>query len=148
MGTIKLKNMTIEKGLQSAATFFALGCAAFHSAYIGLMWDDDNSTYTFVDFCPWMAWICACLAFTGNGDAKAGSAGGIVLFLGVYLGAYGGSAVQFSLGEKIDLLSNCVNNCDTYYAYIMWLCGVIFGSVGCFLGVAALAGTFTVAKAI
>ena len=94
---------------------------------------------------------CALLAFTGNGDAKAGSAGGIVLFLGVYLGKYGSTAVQYGLGETIENLGDVCNiteNCDAYYAAIMWLCAVVFGSIGCFLGVAALAGTFTVAKAI
>ena len=94
---------------------------------------------------------CALLAFTGNGDAKAGSAGGIVLFLGVYLGSYGASAVQSSLGDKIeaqDEICSKTEVCEFYYAYIMWLSAVVFGSIGCFLGVAALAGTFTVAKAI
>ena len=57
--------------LQTLATLCAFLCASFASgkndeprtfvltvllARIGLLWDDEAS-YTFVDFCPWIAWM-------------------------------------------------------------------------------------------
>ena len=70
------------------------------------------------------------------------------MFLGVYLGKFGSRAVQNGLGDLIAESGDCDDQCEVYYALIMWLCAVVFGSVGCFLGVAALAGTFTVTQAI
>ena len=80
---------------------------------------------------------CSCIAFTRNGDAKAGSAGGVLLFLGVYLGKWATLAVQTKLGDAIKEFSdleiqvcngNFENLCKEYVALIMWLIAVIFGS--------------------
>merc|ERR1712106_591779 len=136
--TVKYKKMVVQKTLQSLATFFSLCCASFASSQVALLWGD-NSYYTFVDFCPWLAWICALLAFSGHGDAKAGSAGGV--------------AVQGNLGDALSVLAKCNNaplgNCHTsYVAMIMQLCAIVTGSIGCFIAVAALAATFSVAKTV
>merc|ERR1712179_614037 len=131
--------------LQTLATLCSFLCASFASARIGLLWDDEAS-YTFVDFCPWIAWICALSAFSGNGDAKVGSAGCVALFLGIWLGLHASFAVQGNLGDAISVYSKCKNNCTLYYSAVMHLCAVVFGSVGCFIAVAALATTFSVAK--
>ena len=44
-----------------------------------------------------------------------------------------------------DAVSLC---CKPYNAMVMLLCGVIFGSIGCVIAIAALAATFSVAKSI
>ena len=93
------------------------------------------------------------LAFSGHGDAKAGSAGGVALFLGVWLGLNGAVAVQGNLGDALSVLAKCNNaslgNCHTsYVAMIMQLCAIVTGSIGCFIAVAALAATFSVAKTV
>ena len=83
-----------------------------------------------------LCWLrCSCVAFTRNGDVKAGSAGGVLLFLGVYLGKFAGLAVQLKLGEVIaelgkeDLCSgNYTDGCQEYIGLIMWLIAVVFGS--------------------
>ena len=93
---------------------------------------------------------CALLAFSGNGDAKVGSAGGVALFLGVWLGLYGSLAVQGEIFEAIEYAGkDCkfYDECIVYNSLIMQLCGVIFGSIGCFPAVAALATTFRVVEA-
>lgn len=99
---------------------------------------------------------CALLAFSGHGDAKVGSAVGVALFLGVWLGMHGSIAVQGNIVDVIESLDKAcdfdwdgVNElCKLQTGLIMKLCAVIFGSIGCFIAVAALATTLSVAKTV
>ena len=69
-----------------------------------------------------------------NDFAKAGSACGVLLFLGVYLGKFAGIAVQLKLGKVIEELGGeglCDGHnpsaCKDYIALSMWLIAVVFG---------------------
>ena len=61
---------------------------------------------------------------------------------------HGSLAVQRELGEAISESADCHNWCTGHIALIMELCAVVFGSVGCFVAIAALAATFSVAKSV
>ena len=52
----------------------------------------------------------AIIAFVGNKDARAGSAGAIVLFLGVYLGAYASRIVAWE--KFMDWLNKLGDTCS------------------------------------
>ena len=54
----------------------------------------------------------ALVAFSGNRDAKAGSAGIVALFLGVYLGFYGSFIVrQENFMKNLDELGDVCKQC-------------------------------------
>ena len=101
------------------------------------------------------------MLFSGRRDARAGSAGVVALLLGVYLGWYGSFIVRDdnfmeSLNELGKDCRECRDQfedicnvlCKPYHAFVMLLCAVIFGSIGCFTAIVALATTFTVASPI